>query len=241
MRLDIYLKEKGFFESREKARAAIAARAVLVNGSSAKKASYKVQDQDKIEIIEKEEFHYVSRAALKLLHAKREFSINFKNKTVIDIGSSTGGFSQVALEDGAKKIYAVDVGRNQMHDSLKYDERLTLLEQRDARDLSKRQVKDKIDILVSDLSFISVFKVLPFVLDFLKNNAELIILFKPQFEVGKENLNKGIVKSEEASQEALALARERFQKLNLKVLGCTKSPIKGKEGNTEYLFYLKKI
>ena len=240
MRLDVYLKEKGFFESRQKARAAIAARAVLVNGTLAQKASCKVQTQDKIEIIKKEEFRYISRAALKLLYAKRKFNISFKNKIVLDLGSSTGGFTQVALEAGAEKVYAVDVGTNQLHESLRQNQKIVLLENTDARKLSKKEIKEDIDILIADLSFISIFKVLPNVLALLKSGAELVILFKPQFEVGKENLNKGIVKSEDAVQEALALARERFTKLKLQVLGLTKSPIKGKEGNTEYLFYLKK-
>ena len=241
MRLDVFLKENGYFESREKAQVAIRVGAVKVNGSVVKKTSFKVSPTDEIDISDYKQRKYVSRAALKLLEAKEKFGLNFKDKVVLDLGASTGGFTQIALEFGAKKVYAVDVGVGQLHASLTQNSKVVNLEKTDVRDLSTRIIKEEIDILVSDLSFVSVFKVLPFAISFLKDGAELAVLFKPQFEVGKENIGKnGIVKNEEAIKRALQNTESEFTKMGLTVKCLIKSPIKGKIGNTEYLFHLKK-
>ncbi len=236
MRLDIYLKE--IIGSRAKAQEQILQGKVRINGKVIKKASYNVKDSYKVEI--ERGIRFVSRAALKLLHAKEEFGIDFREKTVLDVGSSTGGFSQVALLEGVKKIYAVDIGTNQMHESLRDEPRIAVFENCDARLLNQKQIKEKADIILVDLSFISTLKVLPNLIQFLKEDGEIIWLFKPQFELGKEKLKKGIAKSEADIEECLTTLNKKLAKINLKLVSKTKSPIKGKKGNQEYLLLLKK-
>jgi len=236
MRLDVHLKEKGFFESREKARAAIAARAVLVNDREARKASQKVSENDKIELLDFEESRYVSRSALKLKHAIDTWKINFKDKVVLDIGASTGGFSQVALEAGAKRVFAVDVGYGQLHEKIKEDLRIVNMENCDAR---KLKLSEQVDTIVMDVSFISAFKILPQVTKFLKKDGELILLFKPQFELGKENVKKGIADKEKIPEALKDTKQQKLKKLGFSKIKSSASPVKGKDGNQEYLLYAK--
>ncbi len=236
MRLDIYLKE--IYGSRAKAQEKIKQGKVRINGKIVKKASYIVKDNDKVET--EKEMQFVSRAALKLLHAKDLFKINFNGKVVLDIGASVGGFSQVALLGGAKKIYAVDVGTSQLHKNLREESRITVFENCDARLLNPNQIKEKVDIILIDLSFISTLKVLPSMTQFLKDDGKIIWLLKPQFELGREKIKKGIVKNESDIEFFLSNLNEKLSEINLKLLAKTKSPIKGKKGNQEYLLLLYK-
>ncbi len=241
MRLDKYLVENNFFSSRTLAQEAIKEGRVQVNGKIIKKASFEVLPNTKINIQKSKRDKYVSRAALKLLQAIDEFGISFRDKIVLDLGSSTGGFTQVALEKGASKVYAVDVGTNQMHKSLLNNPRLILHENTDARDIkNKGIVKEKVDFLLADLSFISIFKVLPTVTPLLQNNAEALILFKPQFELGQKFIGKnGIVKSGPETEKAIFEKIQEFKKFNFQIIASAKSKTKGKDGNQEYLIYFK--
>ena len=215
MRLDIFLKERNYFESRKKAQDAIKDGLVKVNNKVAKKTSVNVDEDSLIEIDNEKVLNYVSRAALKLLAGKREFKVDFQNKIVLDLGASTGGFTEVALEAGAKKVYAVDVGTAQLHSKIKNDKRVVNLEKTDARHLTIQEIPEKIDIVVADLSFISIFKVLPEILEFTKPETEFLILFKPQFEVGRKHIGKnGIVTDAKAIKKSLTQAKKKFQRLH---------------------------
>ena len=237
MRLDLFLKEKKYFESRKKAQTVIKNGLVKINGRIETKISKNVSENDEIKIIKNELSKYVSRAALKLATAYKNFEISFQDKIILDLGASTGGFSDFCLQNGAKKIYAVDVGHGQLHQKIKENPNVINLEKTDARKLDKKLIPEKFDILVSDLSFISIFKVLPEIIKNFGNNFEGIILFKPQFEVGKENIQKGgIVKNEEIVKIKLDEAVKKFQKLGFNKIKYIKSEIKGGDGNQEYLF-----
>ena len=193
-----------------------------------------------MELKDFEELKFVSRAALKLLYAQKLWKINFKNKVVLDLGSSTGGFTQIALQGGARCVFAVDVGEKQMHKTLRQHPALILYEKQDARKLSHNQITEKVDVLLADLSFISIFKVLPYVLKFLKPGSKVLLLFKPQFELGKGHIGKGgIVKKDAPLKQALTHAKEQLEALGFKWLNCAPSPQKGKSGNQEYLLFLE--
>lgn len=233
-RLDKYLLENTLVSSRSQANDLIKRSQVKVNGVVISKAGTLVGDTDKIEIIQ--ERIYVNRAALKLVKAIEEFKLNFESKVVLDIGASTGGFTQVCLEAGASKCYCVDVGTNQLHSSLKTDSRVIEMSQTNIKDLTG--LAEKIDRVVCDISFISITKFLEHITQFLNNDAELIILLKPQFEAGPERVGKGgIIKKsdrEEIKLEVLAwLESKKFHLINI-----CESPIIGKDGNTEYLLHL---
>jgi len=231
MRLDEYLVKKKFVESRNKAKELIKSGKIKINGKIVTKPSFNIEN-GKIEVLEK---IYVSRAAWKLKNYLDKYGISFEGKNVIDVGSSTGGFSEVALEKGAKSITCVDVGDNQLHSKLRNDERVKVFENTDIRDFES---KDKFDILVSDVSFISLLKIF----DKLKTlSDEMILLFKPQFEVGKsvKRDKKGVV----LDKEAVKKARENFEKevsKEFEIIRSEKSSIRGKEGNIEYIYHIKR-
>jgi len=231
MRLDEFLVKAGFVESRNKAKELIKNKKVKVEGKVATKPSLNV-DNPEIEILEKV---YVSRAAWKLKNYLEKYNISFENKSVIDVGSSTGGFSEVALEKGAKKVVCVDVGDNQLHPKIRQNPKVEVFENTDIRDF---EYKDKFDILVSDVSFISLLKIF----DKLNELSDkMILLFKPQFEVGKEAKRdkKGVV----IDNEAIKKARENFEKeisKNFEIIRNEESSIRGKEGNTEYIYHLRR-
>ena len=235
MRLDEELVNRGLVDSRNKAKEIIKSSKVKVNSKIITKPSFKVTSDDLIEITD--EKIYVSRAALKLKNYLDKYNIDFNKKNVLDIGSSTGGFSEVSLEKGAKKVVAVDVGTNQLHPKLKNDERVESYENKDIRDFEYPQ---KFDVIVSDVSFISLLKIINKI-DFLAKK-DIILLFKPQFEVGKEvkRDKRGVIKDEEAIKKA----RENFEKecmnLGWKLIRSEESSIKGKEGNTEYIYHFVK-
>jgi 23S rRNA (cytidine1920-2'-O)/16S rRNA (cytidine1409-2'-O)-methyltransferase len=235
LRLDKYLVEKKLVESRNKARELIKSSKVTVNGEIELKPSKEVGELDDVKITQEKIF--VSRAAYKLKNYLEKHGISFEGKKVLDIGSSTGGFTQVSLEFGAKEVFAVDVGKNQMHEILRKNEKVRLFEETDIRNF---EAEEKFDAIVSDVSFISLLKILKKIDELA--NGEIILLFKPQFEVGKEvkRDKKGVVLDKMAIEKARKNFEKECEKLNWKLIRSEESSIKGKEGNIEYLYHYKK-
>lgn len=239
-RIDVLLVQKGFVPSRSKAAELISNGKVKVNGKIVSKNSLEVSDDAVIEILNNEVLKYVSRGGLKLEKAIQYFSLDLCDKVILDIGSSTGGFTDCALKHNAKKVYALDVGTNQLHDSLKENDKVISIENTNFKDATNEMFDEKIDLYVCDVSFISIQTILS-KLKQLDENFHIIILFKPQFEVGKNNLNKnGVVKNKMCIVEALDKFYSFLNALNIGIKNATFSPIKGqKEGNIEFLFELK--
>ena len=234
-RLDVLVFEKGLVESREKAQRLIMAGSVLVDGKKETKSGSKFDDDIKIEITESS--RYVGRGAEKLEKAADEFQIDFKGKVVADIGSSTGGFTDFALQHGALKVYAIDVGRGQLDWRLRNDERVLVMEETNFKDV--KEFPEKIDIFVIDVSFISLRKILLNIKNF--GSPEIIALFKPQFEAGRAIADKckGVIKDPDIHESLLASFRLWCLENGFEVLGEIESPIKGASGNTEFLFWLQ--
>ncbi|MCK9575229.1 MAG: TlyA family RNA methyltransferase [Clostridia bacterium] len=244
-RLDIFLAEHSYFDSRQHSQHAIMQGYVSVNGQCVQNKSKMVTENDKIEIkkdLIKNEFKYVSRGGLKLEKAVLSFGIDFKNKIVLDVGASTGGFTDCVLSLGAKKVYALDVGSGQLNNKLKLDTRVVVMENCNFRESSKKDFADTIDIIVTDVSFISLNLLADNFKNVLKENGELITLIKPQFECGKEIADKfkGIVLDEKVHVEVLNSVINSFAKAGLIFKDVTFSPIKGGSGNIEYLTYFIK-
>ncbi len=238
-RLDTLLFEKGLVESREKAKAVILEGNVLVNGSVVDKAGTFVNPDDTLQVESKMPF--VSRGGLKLEHALKHFEIDVKDKIAMDVGASTGGFTDCLIKNDAKKIYAVDVGYGQFSWILRTDKRVVLLEKTNIRHLDRDLVYDEIDIATIDVSFISLVKVIPGVVDFLKPSGIILALIKPQFEAGRKDVGKGgVVRSETKRLEVVENIKRETESMGLEVSGVTRSPIKGPKGNVEYFIYLKK-
>lgn len=235
MRLDLYLTTNFNIQSRNKANELIKSNKVKCNGAIITKPSFNVEDHHTIELLE-EDF-YVSRAAYKLKYFLDELHLEFKNKEALDIGSSTGGFTQILLENGIQKVTCVDVGSNQLHPLLKNHPKIEFFEQCDIRHFKPNKT---FDIVTCDVSFISLHNILNAIHEL--SSSEIIILFKPQFEVGNSTKRdkKGVVQD----QKAIELARLRFieatQKLQWECLKSSPSQLQGKEGNLEELFYFKK-
>ena len=238
-RLDVFVTERGLARSRSQAADLIKRGKIKVDGKTVLKPSYKTPGDAEITV--SGEAVFVSRAAEKLLKAVNEFGLDFKEKICLDIGSSTGGFTQVMLEYGAKKVYAVDVGTDQMHGKIKNNPRVILLEQTDARSLTKDLIPEKADFFTVDVSFISVKKVLPFLEFLFHPTTEGIILVKPQFEAvdAGEKIKNGIVRSRQARLAVLNKTIDFLSK-SFFIKGFIQSPLTGKEGNTEYLVYVSK-
>jgi 23S rRNA (cytidine1920-2'-O)/16S rRNA (cytidine1409-2'-O)-methyltransferase len=240
VRLDKLLIEKGLVESREKAKALILEGNVLVNGAMVDKAGTLVKSDAVLTL--KNKIPYVSRGGLKLEHAITEFKINVKNQIAMDIGASTGGFTDCMLQRGAAKVYAVDVGYGQFSWKLRNDSRVCLLEKTNIRYLDKQMIPDRIDISTIDVSFISLSKVIPKVSEFLAPHGEIVALIKPQFEAGKKDVGKGgVVKDEKIRLSVIDRIKKKSEEIGFNVIGTTTSPIKGPKGNVEYLIYLKLI
>ncbi len=187
MRLDVYLTEKNYYSSRSQASLAIKERRVQVNSRTITKAGYEVEEND-IVTVKKQQYTFVSRGGQKLLEALNKFDINLTDKIVLDIGASTGGFSDCALQFKAKKVYAYDVGEGQLAEKLRNDPRVVVKEKINARYLKKEDFKDMIDFICMDVSFISCTKIFEAISNILNDNKEAVILFKPQFEVGNKYL-----------------------------------------------------
>ena len=238
-RLDVFLYDKGYAASREKAKRLIDEGAVSVNGRLAAKPSLKVSDDDMIEIAEHTQ--YVGRGALKLVRAFEQFPISAKGRICADIGASTGGFTQVLLQNGAEKVYAVDVGHDQLAKELADDSRVVNCEGVNVRYLPKDFFEEDVTLICGDLSFISLKQIIPAVTAAVPENAELVFLIKPQFEAGREALNKkGIVTDQRRHTDVLRELCEFFKSCGLSLKGLTYSPICGGDGNREYLAYMVK-
>lgn len=233
IRLDLALEQRGLVPSRARARDAILRGTVTINGVTAVKQNQMVGRDDKLALSDPAA-NYVSRAALKLVAGLDAGGIAVTGKTCLDVGSSTGGFTQVLMERGARLIYAVDVGHAQLHERLKGSDRVVSMEGVNARDLTVEMIPEPIDLLVSDVSFVSVIKVLEAPLALCTPDADAVILFKPQFEVGRVNVGKGgIVTSEPAIAEALAEVIAFMQAQGFRHRHSVTSPITGGDGNVE--------
>ena len=235
-RLDNYLVENDFIESRNKAQALIKDGLVSVNEKTITKSAFKVELSDEVEV--KEHDNYVSRGAYKLKYFLQELNLNIKDMCCLDIGSSTGGFTQVLLENGVREVFAVDVGKGQLHTSIKEDLRVHSYESCDIR---KFKSEKKFDLVVSDVSFISLLHILDDV-DRLANK-NIILLFKPQFEVGREvkRDNHGVVLDKKAIEMAMLRFEDACKLKNWGLLVKSPSKLTGKEGNLEYCYYFRSM
>ncbi|MBI5559768.1 MAG: TlyA family RNA methyltransferase [Deltaproteobacteria bacterium] len=237
IRIDRLLFEKGLAQSRHKAQALIMAAAVSVDGVLVTKAGTPVSPESAISI--KEQFPYVGRGGLKLEGALDNFGIDVRGLTFMDVGASTGGFTDCLLKRGARRVHAVDVGRGLMDSKLRGDERVHLIEERTIRYLREEEVGEKVDCAVIDVSFISLTKVIPRVKEFLKPGATILALVKPQFEVGKGSVGKGgVVRDPEKHKSVIERLKSFSLGQGLKPIGVCESPVRGAKGNREFWLYL---
>lgn len=235
MRADQLLVARGLFESRAKAQAAIEAGNVSADGKVIRKVSEQVSED--AEIAATPAHPYVSRGALKLEAALDHFKIDPKGKICLDVGASTGGFTEVMLARGAAKVYAVDTGTDQLHPRIKGDPRVVSLEQTDIRKLEDAEIPDHARLIVIDVSFISLEHVIPKALQFAAPHAELVALIKPQFEAGREHLKKGIVRDAEVHMAVCQRVELLVGRQGWRLRGTIASPILGGDGNAEFLLY----
>ena len=239
-RLDAYLVEKGYAKSRERAKDLIKNKAVAINSKTASKPSQFVSDGDVVTMTA-DDLKYVGRGALKLISAFEAFDIHVSGKVCADIGASTGGFTQVLLEKGAKKVYAIDVGHGQLEESLAKDSRVINCEGVNARELTKDFFKEPVEFVSVDVSFISLRLIMKPLYDSTDNDCVFAVLIKPQFEAGREALNKkGVVKDKKAHKSVLKGITAFFNQCGFSISGLTFSQIKGSDGNIEYLACLTK-
>ncbi len=240
-RLDVLLVKRGLAESREKAKAIIMSGNVFVGNNREDKAGSMFDE--KVEITVKgSTLKYVSRGGLKLEKAIEQYNVSVKDKICMDVGSSTGGFTDCMLQNGALKVYAVDVGTNQLAWKLRQDERVVSMEKTNIRYLTREQIDDDIAFASIDVSFISLTKVLGAVRDLLGENGEIVCLIKPQFEAGREKVGKkGVVREKSVHIEVIETVMAFAKSIGFEVLNLDFSPIKGPEGNIEYLMHIKKI
>ncbi|OGV70757.1 MAG: rRNA methyltransferase [Lentisphaerae bacterium RIFOXYA12_FULL_48_11] len=239
-RLDVLLTERGLVESREKAQRLIVAGKVKVKGHPATKCGNKFDVDVSIEVEARERF--VSRGGEKLEGAFLSFDLNVNGLVCVDAGASTGGFTDCLLQHGAAKVYAIDVGKGQLHWNLRNDPRVVVMEETNARYLESRALPEKPAFAVIDVSFISLTKVMPAVINVLADGAGLVTLIKPQFEAGREQVEKGGVVRDPAVRTSVVEKVKEFgeKQLRLKCLGVCESPLKGPAGNVEFLAYWKK-
>lgn len=235
MRADQLLVARGLFESRAKAQAAIEAGNVSASGRMVRKASEPVAED--ADIVATPAHPYVSRGALKLEAALDHFKVNPKDKICLDVGASTGGFTEVLLARGAAKVYAVDTGTAQLHPRIKADPRVVSLEQTDIRKLEDAEIPDHARLIVIDVSFISLELVIPKALQYAAPHAELIALIKPQFEAGREHVKKGIVRDPEVHMAVCQRVELLVGRQGWRLRGTIPSPILGGDGNAEFLLY----
>ncbi len=234
MRLDQYVVEKGYFKTRSKALEAIKQKQVLVDGIP-QKPSFQIKGNVEITLLNVNK--YVSRAALKLKKAIEEFKIDFSGKVVLDVGASTGGFTEVALEYGAKTVYAVDVGTSQLDEILQLNEKVISYEQTNILKVTESYfTKGNPDVIVMDVSFVSIKQIIPYIKQF---TTEMVVLIKPQFESGGKHLYKGIIRDKNVRKHIVDDVLSFLKEEGLNIIGVVESPIKGKEGNIEYITYMK--
>lgn len=240
MRLDQYLVSKGYFDSRNKAANSVKLGHFTVNKKLVTKPSFTIDDGDVVER-KIEEKIYVARSAHKLLKAIQAFQLNCSEKTVADLGASTGGFCQVLLENGVERIYAVDIGTAQLHPEIKKDERIINMEHTNARYLSADSFSEQVQFVTADLSFISIKAVLPAIYQILPQGGEAVVLVKPQFEAGPKALNKnGVVSDKKIHAKVLDEIAGFAENVGFGICGIAFSGLAGESGNREYLLYLKK-
>lgn len=238
MRLDQFVSEK-FAYSRTKAQQLIESGFVSVNNLTQNKVSYKIKESDKVEIISS--FQFASLGGDKLYKAFNDFNYSVKNKVCLDIGASNGGFTDCMLQNGASKVYAVDVGTNQLAWSLRSNEKVVSMEKTNIRYLTSDQVNDKIQFASVDVSFISLCKILVPARELLEDKAQMVCLIKPQFEAGREKVGKkGVVRDKKVHIEVIEQVMLFAYNNKFDILDINFSPIKGPEGNIEYLIYIQK-
>ena len=238
IRLDQHIMELGLAGSRNRAQELIKEGFVLLNGKICNKPAKEIITGSSVSIVEQQQ--WVSRAGKKLFEALKSFEVKVDGKTALDVGSSTGGFTQVLLYEGAEKITSVDVGTDQLHSSLRNIARISLLEQTDIRDISSR-LKDSFDLVVVDVAFISILKIIKDVEIVTKKGGHIILLYKPQFEAGRQNISKnGLVKKETDTQKMVSDFVNSLDKSSLDFVESQNSYVKGKKGNQEIFVHLKK-
>jgi len=239
-RLDCALVSRGFAESREKAKAIIMSGIVYVNNQKSDKAGVNIKPDDIIEV-RGETLKYVSRGGLKLEKAMKSFELALDGFICADIGASTGGFTDCMLKNGAKKVYSIDVGYGQLAWKLRTDKRVINLERTNFRYVTREQVPDELDFASVDVSFISLSLIIPVMRTLLKDGGKAVCLIKPQFEAGKENVGKkGVVRDKAVHIAVIEKIINIIKENNFSLLGLDFSPIKGPEGNIEYLCYIQK-
>lgn len=240
-RLDKLLVEKGLVQSRERAKAIILAGMVVVDDRVVDKAGTLVERNSRVRVKDRDH-SYVSRGGSKLEGALKAFQVDPLGKVAMDIGASTGGFTDCLLQKGAKKVYAVDVGYGQLAWRLRQDPRVVNLERRNIRYLRPEEIGEKVDLAVIDTSFISVEKFLPNVLQMVREGGSIVALLKPQFEVGKLEVGKGgVVRDKRKHQQVLDRVSNFSESIGLKVRGTMESPLLGPKGNREFFVYLEKV
>ena len=242
-RLDAELVRRGLVSSREQGRAAIEGGRVSVSGVTATKAATQVDDAAPIELVAEPGSDFVSRGAHKLIGALEAFGLDVRDADALDAGASTGGFTQVLLQRGARHVIAVDVGYGQLAWSLRSDDRVTVLERTNVRhlDASRDELPYPPDLVVADLSFISLTAVLPALVTVAAPAANLVLMVKPQFEVGKERVGSGVVTSPDLRREAVARVVSAAQAEKLAIFGVAASPLPGPKGNVEYFLWMGKV
>lgn len=239
-RLDVLLVKRNLMESREKAKAVIMSGNVFVDGQREDKAGTTFPDTVQIEI-KGNKLPYVSRGGLKLEKAIANFDVDLQDKVCTDVGSSTGGFTDCMLQNGAKKVFAIDVGTNQLAWKLRQDERVVCMEKTNIRYVTPENIGEPIDFSSIDVSFISLTKVLLPIRNYLKEDGQIVALIKPQFEAGREKVGKkGVVREKSTHYEVIELVLSYAASIGFQVLNLDYSPIKGPEGNIEYLAHLQK-
>ena len=239
-RLDVLLVKRNLAESREKAKAIIMSGNVFVEGQREDKAGTTFPENVSIEI-KGNKLPYVSRGGLKLEKAIANFDVELQDKVCTDVGSSTGGFTDCMLQNGARKVFAIDVGTNQLAWKLRQDERVVCMEKTNIRYVTPEDLGEPIDFSSIDVSFISLTKVLLPIRNYLKDNGQIVALIKPQFEAGREKVGKkGVVREKSTHYEVIELVLSYAVSIGFKVLDLDFSPIKGPEGNIEYLVHLQK-
>ena len=237
-RLDVLLVKKGLAESREKAKAVIMSGNVFVNNEREDKAGSMFDEKAIIEV-KGNTLKYVSRGGLKLEKAMANFDVTLNEKVCMDVGASTGGFTDCMLQNGAVKVYSVDVGHGQLAWKLRQDERVVCMEKTNIRYVTPNDIQDKIEFSSIDVSFISLTKVLLPVKNLLTDNGEIVCLIKPQFEAGREKVGKkGVVRDKSVHEEVIVMVMNYAKTIGFKVINLDFSPIKGPEGNIEYLLHI---
>lgn len=238
-RLDELLRNRGLAESRERAQRLIMAGYVRVAGHTAAKAGMRVSQDASVEVVGSES-PYVSRGGVKLAHALSEFGINVSGSAAMDVGASTGGFTDCLLQSGALRVYAVDVGYGQLSWRLRQDPRVVVIERQNIRTMTFSQVPESVGLATIDVSFISLKKVLPKVMEFLKAKGTIVALIKPQFEAGRGEVGRGgIIRSADVHRRVIDEISDFCTNLSLNVIGITPSPILGQEGNREFLIFCR--